>query len=352
MPNRLLVVSDTLTGGEGALAAFHAETARRHGWEVTVAAPSASDAVALCDGHAELSMPSTARDLPGLRRAGRALGALTARLSPDVVHCHGARCFVAARMAGVRRPFVSLHGIQPVTSDPPGYRAVRRAGLALLPRSAAGAFDDGPNGMPGWRFVPHASPGLATLPHLGPPTADRPTFLWLGRLDEPKRPDLFVRAMAQLARRHPDARGLVAGTGPLQGALVALIDALGAPVELLGHRADVANVLAQATAVALFSSAEGVPLSLQEAMWTGRPVVASPLPGTRFLAGRRGGILTDDLEGIVAALARLCDATEAARMGAEAADEVRTLVQPDDPWPALAEAYAPGNALTREPAWR
>jgi len=349
---RLLVVSDTLTGGEGALAAFHADTARRAGWAVAVAAPGGEADAQFPDTHHVLPLPATARDGVGLWRASRSLARVVEQFGPDVVHCHGARCFAATRLAGGPRPFVSLHGIQPVSGDPLGYRAVRRAGLGLVPRVAAGAFDDGPNGLPGWRFVPHASPALATLPRLGPPAGDRPTFVWLGRLDEPKQPALFVHALADLARHRPEVRGIVAGSGPLAGPLAALAQGLGAPIEFRGHCHAITDVLAEAWAVTLFSTAEGVPLSLQEAMWARRAVVASPLPGIRFLAERRGGILAGEVGSIVAALGQLCDRAEAARMGDEAADEVRTKVEVDDPWPALAQAYGRVAPATREAAWR
>ena len=345
MSPRLLLVADTLAGGLGGLVARHAEAFEDLGWEVEVAAPAGEPRAVQVDRHRPVELPGTTRDVAGLLRARPALRSLWRRFAPDVVHCHGGRCFIAARLALPARPYVTLHGIEPVSTDPRGYSRVRLAGLRLLPLLAATAFDVTPRPLPGWRFVPHASPRLASLTKLGPPTAARPTFLWMGRLDEPKRPDLFVRAVAALARTVPDVRGVVAGGGPAEGELRALVEALGAPVEFVGQRADVTPLLAECWAAVLLSGAEGLPLALEEAMWAGRPVVGSPLPGIEWLLAGGGGLLAADEVEAAAVMARLCDRAEAERIGDIAADAVRSRISVDDPWPALARTY-------EERSWR
>jgi glycosyltransferase involved in cell wall biosynthesis len=248
---------------------------------------------------------------------------------------------MVTRLSGWKRPYVTLHAIQPVRSDPLGYAHLRRAGLAVIPPFAARAFSAFPDPSPGWVFVPHASERLGALDRLGPPAASAPTFLWIGRLDEPKRPDRFIDAIIEVARTCPEVRGLIAGDGPQSEELAARISRSGAPVELLGHIDDVRAYLEQAWAVVLLSESEGVPLSLEEAMWAGRAIVGSPLPGVRWLVGdaQQGGMLADDSKEIELALTRLCNPAVAGAVGAAAADRLRTLLEPDHPWPFIERAY-------------
>jgi glycosyltransferase involved in cell wall biosynthesis len=336
---RLLVVSDTLSGGSGAAAMAHVDWFSARGWDVELAAP---------EGHTvpraawrPLPVPRTARDIAGMVRATHVLRTIRARFRPDVVHCHGARCFAAARLTdgGV---YVTLHGVNPVPSDPAGYGAIRRRGLVGAARLAAGAIATFPHAPAGWTFLPHASPRLAGLGRLGPPSAADPTFLWVGALDVPKRPAAFVEAMAELARAHPKARGVMAGRGPLDEMLAAQIARTGAPVRMLGQVDDLRPHLEEAWAVVLLSDSEGVPFALEEAMWAGRAVVSSPLPGATWLIGEagRGGLLADTAADVTHALAMLADRSEAVRQGDAAAEQVRRRLGPDDPWPAVERLYS------------
>jgi glycosyltransferase involved in cell wall biosynthesis len=338
-PRRLLVVADNLIGGLGGAAIRHVEWFRSEGWVVQLAAPVGEPNGLTVDGHIPVAIPRTVRSGRGLLRAARQLRRLRRTFRPDIVHCHGARSFVVSRLSGGRAPFVTLHAIQPISSDPRGYQRVRVLGLSAVPLAAAGAFSVFPDPPRGWVFTPHASHRLSSLPRLGRPTGTRPTFLWMGALDEPKQPELFVRAMAGLGLRRPDVCGLMAGSGPLADRLADLVAATGAPVQLLGHRSDLQNLLSESWAVVLFSGSEGIPFSLEEAMWAGRTVVCSTLVGTCWLVGDDGGLLADDETSAVDVLERLCDRAETERLGEAAAERIRQLLKPDDPWPIIDRAY-------------
>jgi hypothetical protein len=317
---RLLIVADSLAGGLGAAVDGQARFFEAAGWAVTVFADVPESA------RAGISMATAARSLAGLARSFR----------PDVTHCHGLRSFVVARVVTWPAPFVTLHGSGPVPSDPPAYHALRRAGRRIVPRLAAGAFTAAPDHLAGWRFLPHASPRLAALAEVPQPDGP-PTFLWLGRLDEPKQPEVFVRAMAAIAGT--GARGLMAGDGPRRDAVVALIRDLGAPVEMLGERGDVAALVARSWAVGLFSTHEALSFAVQEAMWCGRAAVVSDVAGLRWLAGRDCFVVRD-AKGAADAFAKLTDPAVARARGAAAAESLRSKLKPDDPWPSIATAYA------------
>lgn len=339
MNRRLLVVADSLAGGLGQSAVSQAEWFGARGWEIATAAPKGEANAIAAPGHRGIEIPRTVRDVVGVRRAIRQLRTVRQEFAPRVTHCHGARSLAITRLSGGPVPFVTLHGLLETSSDPFGYARLRRLGLPVVASFTAKAFTAEPGSIRGWKFMPHASNRLAVLERLGPPQAPMPTFLWLGRLDEPKRPDLFVRAMALLSQRRPDAHGVMAGSGPLEEHVTKLIRSTAAPVEMLGHRTDVGELLDQAWALALFSHFEAVTFSVQEAMWAGRAVVSSPLPGVKWLVGA-DGFLVDEEEAAAAAFEKLCERQFAAQLGAAAADRVRSLLHPEDPWPTYAREYA------------
>jgi glycosyltransferase involved in cell wall biosynthesis len=215
--------------------------------------------------------------------------------------------------------------------------AARRFGRDVAPLLARHAYSASPAGGR-WRTTLHASPRLPELEGMGPAaTAGPPEFLWLGRLDVPKQPTTFVRACA-LAARSRDVRGVVVGDGPLRPEVEEEARRLGAPVTFVGETADVAGYLERAWAVCLFSGFEGVPFTVQEAMWAGRAVVLSPLPSLRWFAGPAASYAAD-VDSAAAALVELADETVAKDRGAAAAARVRSLLSPDDPYPGLLADY-------------
>jgi len=141
----------------------------------------------------------------------------------------------------------------------------------------------------------------------GPPRR-RPVLSFVGALTTGKRPDRFVEAVAGLRRRGLDLDAVVCGDGPLAPSLRAPADAAG--VELLGSRADVADVL-RSVDVLVFPSVptgEGMPGVLIEAGLSGLPVVATAVPGVRSVVedGTTGFVVgPDDMEAMTEALARL-----------------------------------------------
>ena len=319
----------------------------RQGWQVEVGAPyhvSPPPDIAAWPW----DLPRTATDLAGMVRASRLLRRRLGSGPPAVVHAHGMRTFAAARAGDARSDL--RHAARGRDDSGRTYRPSTRPrslGLRLAPRLAAGALVVAPFDVPGWRFLPHASPSLRAMSAVpSPPTSSVPTFMWIGRLGAPKDPRLFVRALAEVARRHP-VRGLMVGDGPDRADLEALIQRLDVDIKLTGHSTDVAGLMREAWAVALFSSREGITFALQEAMWAGRPVVATRLPGTAWLVADGSGFLTDDLASAVAGLEALTDPAVVGEMGRRAGIAVRARITPDDPWPAVAELYEQALARLR-----
>lgn len=343
----LLIVGDSSGGGVGACAREQAAWFSGRGWRVVLALPP--DAlhrdVPGVECH-EIALPRTARDARGMANAVREVRHLVRRHAPDVVHAHGMRSFLVARLSTARRPYVTLHGTGSLPSDPSGYGRLRAAGVAAIPWLARHAFNAGVEPHRGWDFLAHASPRLGSYPILPLPGDGPPLVLWLGSLVPQKRPELFVRAISRAAET-TDVRGIMAGEGPLRGEIEALVRSLGAPVEILGRVDDVEGLLRRASAVALFSSFEALAFALQEAMWAGRPIIASPLPSLQWLLGETG-LYADDEAAAAEAMVLLADRDRAQAAGNATAARVRALLQPGDPWPAVEVAFLRG--LGEDPA--
>jgi glycosyltransferase involved in cell wall biosynthesis len=133
-------------------------------------------------------------------------------------------------------------------------------------------------------------------------------------------------------------RGQIVGDGPLREGTEKLARQLGSPVEFLGERSDVPDLLSGAWAVCLFSDFEGVPFSVQESMWAGRAVVVSDLPSLRWFAQDQAHYV-EDAESAAFAIQGLCDPSTARASGKRAAAQIRSRLTRDAPWPRLLIDY-------------
>jgi glycosyltransferase involved in cell wall biosynthesis len=338
-PHRLIVIADTMAGGLGALVRLQAEWFACRHWDVVVASPADGPRPTAPARFVELPAVGSARRVAQMARARRAFRSLRATVDDStVVHVHGMRSFLLARVAGLPAPFVSVHGAHPDASDPPGYAQLRRWWFTAIPRFCVRAVTGEPGYGPVWEYEPHASPLLHQLDVLPMPNSDVPTIGWLGLLDSRKQPEVFVRAIAEVARRGQPIRGLLAGTGPRAEEIAALVRELAAPVDMLGHT-DPRDVLRRSWALALFSQSEGTPLAVMEAMWAGRMVVGSPVPGIALLVGDTGVTAGSVDAAADAFLAVARDRDWATRQGLAAAERVRTLVGPWTPWDTTEPRY-------------
>jgi glycosyltransferase involved in cell wall biosynthesis len=104
---------------------------------------------------------------------------------------------------------------------------------------------------------------------------------------------LFVDAMAVVHRARPDVRGLVAGDGPLEGALRQRANALGLNdvIRFAGHVAqrDLPSWYRAASVFVLSSDFDNSPNVILEAMASGLPVVATNVGGVPDLLDAPAG---------------------------------------------------------------
>lgn len=295
-------------------------------------------------------VPEMGRAISPLRDA-RALVKLTAalaRFSPDVVQTQtskaGALGRLAARATGA--PFVvhTFHGLVfehyfgRVTSravtlseqllartcDAVGALSERQA-RALVEHGVRGPIAVLPIGIEKSGFVDVDASRGRLRAELGLPQ-DAPVLLSIGRLIDIKRLPLILEAVARLrVEGDPGSPGrrahlVVAGDGDRRHEVEARARALGltdssrgAGVHFLGWRRDLATVYADADVVVSGSRSEGTPVSLLEAMFARRAVVATAVGGVPDLIvdGESGWLVPpEDASALAAALTAACAAPE------------------------------------------
>jgi len=168
---------------------------------------------------------------------------------------------------------------------------------------------------------------------------DGSTILCVGRLIERKGVADLLHAFSDLARKRPDARLSIAGTGPERERLEAIAKAtIGADrVEFLGHldRDELAAAYRRAALFALPSRSEGMPNAVLEAMASGLPIVATPAAAAGIV--RENGIIVEANrpKAIADALDRYLSDAELRGRHAARSREIATEMS----WSATAESY-------------
>ncbi|MFC0005497.1 glycosyltransferase family 4 protein [Micromonospora siamensis] len=293
--------------------------------------------------------PADARAVTALRRA-------LAATPVDVVHAHGLRAGLVAVLARPAAPVVVTWHNAVLAGGLRGRvsRLVERI-VARSARVALGASTDlveraAALGATDARLAPVAAPTLpaprrrrAAVRAEFTVAADQPLILSVGRLHPQKRYDILVDAAARWRTRRPAPVVVIAGSGPAYLPLAARISATRAPVTLLGHRTDVADLLAGADLAVVTSDWEARQLFAQEALRAGVPLVATDTGGLPELVGDAALLVPPgDVDAVDAAVRGLLDDPE------RRADLGRRGVRRAATWPTEADTVAALAALYAE----
>lgn len=265
---------------------------------------------------------------------------------PDVVHTHRFKeHLIGALAAGpVRALHVrTAHGRAPAGS----VHARTRIALSLDRgvRVLRGALwiavsDDLAAEVAGWRnrvlVVRNGLPSATPEPLLQPleeafATAEPARYVgFVGRLEQVKRPDRFLRLVSRLPPLigGRQVRGVVIGEGQLGEALRADAVRLGVAdrVRFLGHHAAAERIIGALDCLVLCSDHEGHPMVLLEAMRAGTPVATTQVGGIPEVLGSSQYVVPAAREQALAGAVQelLADEVARARWSAWLRDAFRT----------------------------
>lgn len=160
------------------------------------------------------------------------------------------------------------------------------------------------------------NPGLPILRNSSTTVRENATLLYLGRLCRAKGIYPLLNALSQIVTKYPEVRLVCCGDGALAAAEKKVIElGIGANVEFVGwigqERRE--KLLATATMLVLPSFAEGMPMSILEAMSAGLPIVATGVGGIpEMISDGVEGLLVPpgDSKSLQKAILRLMDEAE------------------------------------------
>lgn len=190
--------------------------------------------------------------------------------------------------------------------------------------------------------APNARLGAVAAPVLPPPERPRDVVradwgagpeevlvLTVGRLAPQKNLGLVVEAAAAL-RDDPRLRFMIAGDGPLRSELEARIAATGARAELIGHRADLPDLLVAADLALLTSRWEARALVAQEALLAGLPLISTRVGGIEELVGDAAVLVPPDDPGALIEAVRTLAGDPARRADLARRGRARAASWPDE----------------------
>ncbi len=308
--------------------------------------------------------------IPGDPRALARLVALLRRERIDLIHAHlpvaGIWARVAARLAGGPRVIYTEHNVPqryaPITRilNRRTYR-MNDVVIAVSDEVRRG-IEPYANGRPRIVTIQNAVDARALGTTEVDPAAIRREFGFppdallvttVGNLTPKKGHTFLLEAAGRIASRHPGARFLIVGQGPLTESLRAEAARLelNGTVAFAGFRADAVRLLAASDLFVLSSLFEGLPVTLLEAMALGKASVVTRVGGIPEVTDESSSVLVEagDSDALAAAIGALLEAParrdqmgEAARARARSRYGVPQMVK------AIEQVY--GDLLRMPPA--
>lgn len=225
------------------------------------------------------------------------------KVSPDVVLCYTAKPviygLIAARWAKVSRLVAMIEGLGFAFTGSSLKHRLLGLVLRLLYRASLARCNDvfflnpddqaffSAQNLLGRQCAQARISGIGVdLGHFVPmPLPSTPTFLLVARLLKDKGVVEYVEAAKRVKIRYPSAKFLLAGWLDENPSCIskALLDGWieSGVIDYLGRLEDVRPAYGQCSVYVLPSYREGLPVTIMEAMATGRAIVATDVPGCR-----------------------------------------------------------------------
>ena len=130
---------------------------------------------------------------------------------------------------------------------------------------------------------------------------------FIGRVTQIKRPDRFLDMVEIIAKQNTNIKFLVAGGGDLLDECMKSAKKRSLPVQFLGWRPDIENILSASDIVVLTSDNEGTPISLIQAGLAGKPTVSTNVGSVKeiVLDGETGFVTELNPESLATAISSL-----------------------------------------------
>ena len=224
---------------------------------------------------------------------------------PDVVHAHDMRAsYVASRAVG-KIPLISH--IHNNAFDSRGI-SVKSIAYLFAARKAKHIFWVSQSAKNGYAFQGAVMKKSSVLYNIINVVAlkekmalDTNTYdydvLYLGRLSFEKNPQRLICVLAEVAKKLPNAKFGIVGSGALEEEVKTLAKELGVDknIDFLGFQSNPLKMLAGARAMIMTSRYEGTPMCALEAMALGTPIVSTPTDGLKDLVkDGENGFLSDE----------------------------------------------------------
>jgi glycosyltransferase involved in cell wall biosynthesis len=103
------------------------------------------------------------------------------------------------------------------------------------------------------------------------------SFGLIARLSPEKNPDMLIQILKLVKKGIPDAKLILIGTGPLKQQLISIAISLGVleDIQFIDHFEHIEEVIQKIDIFTLVSDVEGMPLTIIEALYFGKPVIAT-----------------------------------------------------------------------------
>ena len=167
----------------------------------------------------------------------------------------------------------------------------------------------------------------------------------VGRLSEQKAPWLLIRSVPGVLKRHPKTKFVIVGDGELMEKIKNLVQSLNIQnrVLLLGFREDISEIMQTFDVYVLTSKWEGLGRALTEAMYLGRPVVATNVEGVpEIVKHNQTGILVppNNVDAIEQGITQLLsDPKKCAQLGKASREMVNVAFQAERMVRSLEQLY-------------
>jgi glycosyltransferase involved in cell wall biosynthesis len=283
-----------------------ARAARAAGFEVHVATRVVDGAAAIeAEGFVLHPVPFRRGRISPLGTIAtiRTLRRIHRTVAPAIVHHVALQAAILSSLAALGRPVSSVNALTGLgyafTSSRLKAQLLRPIFSTLLrllfDRPQQAVLVQNPNDRDGVLALGIAAERIALIPGSGvdvdalqpmPEPEGWPTIAFVGRLLDDKGIHTLVNAHRLLRQRGCNVELLIAGTpDPANPASVSEHDAEGwnrePGIAWLGHVGDISALWARAHIAVLPSRREGLPKSLLEAAASGRPMIATDVPGCR-----------------------------------------------------------------------